>query len=150
MLSRSAALLLAVCVLDQATGCASGAQKAHEAWSQLAPGMTRDEVRHRIGSPLKSYQVDPVPGVPAQTVEVWLYSYSGTEITAAEFAAGVILLAAAFAVAAASIKGGGGGGWGGGWGGGGGGGDPDTYRFFIGFGADGRVREVTMIEPAQR
>lgn len=142
-------LLLAVAI--GANGCAVAARRASDAWSQLQPGMSQAEVKDRIGSPSDRYRVAfPHPDIDSQTVEVWLYKYSGSQITAAQFAVGILALAAVFAVGALMVKGGGGGGLGG-LGGGGGGGlvDSSSYRFYIGFGRDGLVREVTVVEPGR-
>ena len=131
-------------------GCAGAGKRANDAWSRLRPGMSGDEVKEQIGSPSRIHRVaSPDPDIESQTVEVWIYAYSGSEITAADFAVGIVALAAVFAVGALMIKGGGGGtgNLGGGLGGGGGKGDGIGYRFYIGFGRDGCVREVTVVEP---
>ena len=147
----SIALLLSTCLL--LSGCASGQQKAQHAMAKLKPNMTFDEVRREIGGPDSAVKLDPQPGIKDQTVEVWEYTYSGTEIEITDV---VVVLAAAFAVAvvvilAAGSKGGGGGlgGLGGG-GGGGGGSTSSTWRFCIGFGEDGRVRNVSVMEPVKK
>jgi uncharacterized membrane protein YgcG len=144
------ALLVATCLV--LTGCTSGQRKAEMALKKLKPAMTRDEVRFEIGDPDRMVKIEPTAGIQGQTVEVWEYSYSGTEVDITDV---VLVLAAAFAVAvvvimAAGSKGGSGGLGGLGGGGGGGGGSSSQWRFCIGFGEDGRVRNVSVLEPVKR
>jgi hypothetical protein len=102
-------------------------------------GIDGQEVIRRIGRPSKVFPVDPTPGVTAQTVEVWSYTMTtppdlGNAVEFALEGGALVLLAVATR-----------------------GNDPSILNgirirgkgrctFWIGFGADGRVRGVTNLE----
>ena len=117
---------------------------------KLRPGMTREEVRSEIGSPNKTVALQPQAGVAGgQTVEVWEYDYSGSGVEAGEVVAALALVFAVGALVVLSGGHGGGGGMGG-LGGGGGSSAPSRWKFSVGFGEDGKVRNVSVLEPMQK
>ncbi len=133
------------------SGCGTSMERIKEQQQLIKTGLTRDEVRGAIGSPDKTYAVEPEPGVKDQTVEVWSYTYKvagGYDL--AVIVIGIAVLALVVVVAAAAAGGKGGGGGFGGLGGGGGGGsdsnEGSTWRFCVGFGPDGKVRGISSLE----
>jgi len=130
---RAGAILLSACV--GLSGCAGGAGKAEDRRVLVRPGMTSEEIRKAIGGPQRTHRVDAVPGVEDQTVEVWSYLYKSPP-GAGEVALEVVAAALIVVVLAAGLRGGGGGG----------GTSEPTWRFIVGFGADGRVRGVSSLE----
>jgi hypothetical protein len=106
-------------------------------------GMSGEEVRRAVGAPTRIVEVPSVPGVAEQTVRVWQYDVD--RIPDASVILDLVLAAGALVLIGAMVAGGGGSGLGGVKVGGGGGGGT-RYRFWVGFGADGRVRGVTNLE----
>jgi hypothetical protein len=104
-------------------------------------GMSGEEVRRAVGGPTRIVEVPSVPGVAEQTVLVWQYDID--RIPDASVILDLALAAGALVLVGALAAGGGGSGLGGVKVGGGGG---TRYRFWVGFGADGRVRGVTNLE----
>jgi hypothetical protein len=98
-------------------------------------GMTSDEVVRRLGAPERKIRVPSTSTAAEQTTEVWDYTLEGPP-TPGDFI-GLVLAAGALVLVVAA---------GGGGGGGIHGGNFPTYRFYVGFGPDGRVRGVTRLE----
>lgn len=101
--------------------------------------MHADDVRARFGGPARTIKVATSSTAVDQTTEIW-----ECEIEAppgpGHFAALVLSAGALIAVTVVAAKGGGAVNFGGG------GFDFPTYRFWVGFGPDGRVRGVTNLE----
>ena len=97
-------------------------------------GMPADEVRARIGAPERVIKVATSSAAADQTTEVWECEIEAPP-TPGHFAALVLAAGALVLVVAAG-------------GGGSVGGGPafPRYRFWVGFGPDGRVRGVTNLE----
>ncbi len=130
--------LLAGSILVQGcTGTSFERIKAQHA--SVRRGSTKDDVRRGVGAPGKVYTIHPA--VSDETVEIWRYTLvtsKGTE--AAMVIVGVVLIVLLLVVLAAA-------GGGGNFGGMGGSSGNTQWRFFVGFGADGRVRGVSSLEP---
>lgn len=122
--------------------CATAEVRAREAWARLQVGMTREEVAGCIGGPDRTTRMPPQPGTVEQTVEVWGYEYSAPSAGEIMGAIAMLPVAAAFVMVAAKagripdLPGGGAPG------------EPRfrAYRFWLGFGPDGRLRGVTSVE----
>ncbi len=152
--TRTIVLLLCGSVLLHGTGCVVSARWTAEAYSEsVAMGMTRDEVRARIGDP------SAVHAAMSPESEAWEYRFAARSgVTAGqvtEAVLGVILVAAVVTLVVVAVaccaKGGGGVNWNlGGFGGGGGGGGRASrdaaYRFKVYFGTDGRVTRVSEVK----
>lgn len=121
------------------TGCSSTRTKAEERRVLIGVGMSGREVVDRIGRPSKAFPVTGADGAKDQTVEVWAYTMTPPPgvSEAVEFA----LEAGALVVLTAANKGNG----------------PNSLpgiktrgkgrcTFWVGFGADGRVRGVTDLQ----
>ena len=119
-------------------GCSSR-EYAESRRTLIQPGMSSAEVRECFGAPERVIRVATSSAAADQTTEVW-----ECEIEAppgpGHFVALVLTAAGALIAVAAAVKGGGGGSFSGG------GLDFPTYRFWVGFGPDGRVRGVTRLE----
>jgi hypothetical protein len=120
--------------------CAAGGDYAESRRVLVDVGMSQDEVRRAIGEPVRRVPIAPTPGIEAQTVEVWQYRFEPTSDIGTVLE--VVVTAGALVLIVAAAAAGGGTGLGGVKGGGG---DAD-YRFWVGFGPDGRVRGVTNLE----
>lgn len=135
MRRQGVAVALAV-ALVLPSGCADHRVWAEERRVLIESGMSAEDVRRRLGAPARVFPVAPVPGVAEQTTEVWSYAYEPApdvrDIANLVLAAGALILIV--------------GARGGGSVGGGIGGRGSSYRFWVGFGADGRVRGVTNLE----
>jgi len=105
-------------------------------------GMSGDEVQRAVGAPTRKIPVPPTPGIQNQTVEVWQYEID--QIPDAGSVLELLLVAGALVLIVPAVHGGGAQSLGGVSAGGGGGGS--RYRFWVGIGADGRVRGVTNLE----
>lgn len=135
---RSACLALALVV---SAACGTPREQAEERRVLVEVGMTGRDVVERIGRPTKAFAVAPASGTTDQTVEVWAYTYKAPADlgNAVEFAvtAGALVL---FCVAtegrdttglgSVRIR-------------------RSRCSFWVGFGADGRVRGVTNLEEAR-
>ena len=124
-LGFSLALLFAAC---------SSRQYAEDRRALVEVGMPADEVRARIGPPERVIRVATSSAAADQTTEVWECEIEAPP-HAGHFVA-LVLSAGALVLVAASR---GGGTVGGGF-------DFPRYRFWVGFGPDGRVRGVTNLE----
>jgi hypothetical protein len=126
-------------ILLFSSGCAHPRVRQEEKRVLVDLGMSGQEVARRIGRPSKVFAVEPAPGIPDQTVEVWAYTMKIPPDMgdAAEFALGagaLVVLGAAtgrgvappFPEFLTRAKG--------------------RCSFWVGFGADGRVRGVTNLE----
>lgn len=125
-------------VLTLAFGACSVSRDYAESRRTLVDvGMPADEVRSRLGGPARVIRVATASSAAEQTTEVWEYEIESPP-GPGHFAA-LVLAAGALIAVAAVAKGGGGGSISGG---------PSfpAYRFWIGFGPDGRVRGVTNLE----
>ena len=123
-------------------GCGSSREHLEERRVLIDVGMTARDVVARIGRPSRISPVAAAPGVQDQTVEVWAYTIKPPPDLgdAAEF----VLLSGALVVLSAATRSG----------------DPTQEilkgprgkgrcTFWVGFGADGRVRGVTNLEQAR-
>jgi outer membrane protein assembly factor BamE (lipoprotein component of BamABCDE complex) len=132
--------LLSACAV--ASGCRSPESAARERRTSVELGMTKDQVRERIGSP------STVHAMPAGGMEGWHYAFQ-SGVGAAEVVFFVIVVAVLIVLVAAAAGGkGGGGSWGGlgGLGGGGRGGSDATWHFWVTFDASGRVVALSPVE----
>src|SRR5581483_4298642 len=121
------------------SGCSSTRERAEERRVLVEVGMTGREVQQRIGRPSKVFSVEPAPGIADQTVEVWAYTMKippdlGDAVTVGLNAGALVILCVATkgndSTLLNAIK------------------IPNKGRcaFWVGFGADGRVRGVTNLE----
>ena len=133
---RTFALLLAL------SSCGPTRDELEERRVLVDVGMTAREVVAKIGRPTRVTPITPAAGVQDQTVEVWAYSIKPPPDLgdAAEF---VLLSGTLVALTAATGRG-----------------DPiqpilngprgkGRCTFWVGFGADGKVRGVTNLEQAK-
>jgi hypothetical protein len=136
------AVLLAACTLVQ--GCAGGSiERLRQHCDFVQVGATREDVLRDLGPPAKVHHLMPDPGGADQTVEVWSYTFtiSRGPGVGAVIVCIVLVVLLIFLLAAAGGRSFGGSGPGGPGGGG------EVWRFCIGFGTDGRVRGVSVLEP---
>ncbi|HEX7898274.1 MAG TPA: hypothetical protein VF950_10975 [Planctomycetota bacterium] len=124
-LAAVVALLFAAC---------SSREYAESRRTLIEVGMSSVEVRERFGAPERVIRVATSSAAADQTTEVWECEIEAPP-TPGHFAALVLAAGALVLVVAA----------GGGGSVGGGPGFP-RYRFWVGFGSDGRVRGVTKLE----
>lgn len=133
---------LAFAVLLLLSGCGPSRDQLEERRVLIDVGMTAREVVAKIGRPTRITPITPAEGVPDQTLEVWAYSIKPPPDLgdAAEF----VLLSGTLVVLSAAT----------------GRGDPiqpilngprgkGRCTFWVGFGADGKVRGVTNLEQAR-
>ena len=142
---RGAWALAVAFLLLAPPGCVSQRRYAEERRTLIDVGMAGDEVRARIGRPWKVLPVATADGVADQTVEVWVYAL--TPPPGAAEIVGLVLVAGALIVAAGA--GSGSGDFLKGWSSGGGDSRSAKWRFWVGFGPDGRVRGVTNLEKSK-
>lgn len=137
---RLAALGLAL--LLSCGGAAATRARSEERRVLVEVGMSGPEVVRHIGRPSKVFAVEPVPGVADQTVEVWAYTMKvppdlGDVVEVGLAAGALVVLCAATnrgdgnLLNAIRIRGKG------------------SCSFWVGFGADGRVRGVTNLAEAR-
>jgi len=132
----------AFAVLLVLSGCGPTRDELEDRRVLVDVGMTAREVVAKIGRPTRVTPIAPAPGVPDQTLEVWAYSIKPPPDLgdAAEF----VLLSGTLVVLSAAT----------------GRGDPiqpilngprgkGRCTFWVGFGADGKVRGVTNLEQAR-
>ena len=137
---RGWAAVLGLALLLPSGCCYSTREQAEERRVLVDVGMTGQEVVRRIGRPSRVFPVAPEPGVADQTIEVWAYTMTPPPDLgdAAEFT----LTAGALVALCVVTKG------------------RDTAvlnlgrrkgrcTFWVGFGADGKVRGVTNLEVAR-
>jgi hypothetical protein len=121
------------------TACGTPRERAEERRVLVEVGMTGLDVQRHIGRPAKVFAIDPSPGVADQTVEVWAYTYKppadlGDAVEVGVTAGALVVLCIATEGRDSSFLGG------------------IRLRnkgrcaFWVGFGADGRVRGVTNLE----
>jgi len=115
--------------------CSHAREHAESRRVLVQPGMSTDEVVHRVGPPVHRLRVATTSATPDQTTEVWTFEIEGPPSVGE--VAGMVLAAGVLVMVIAAGAGGGGGGRGG---------SPALHRFRVGFGPDGRVRAVTDLE----
>ena len=138
-MNRAIALCLSMLI---SMGCASTRERAEERRVLVDVGMTGRDVQQRIGRPSKVFTVDPVPGATDQTVEVWAYTMKippdlGDAVEFAVTAGALVVLCVATNKGDSTLLNGV---WIRGKG---------RCTFWVGFGADGRVRGVTNLQEAR-